>query len=72
VNHDLWPKVYVCPTCRRKSNGLLCIPCLHRDIQADRAKAATARRRPPTCEKCGSVLSAVTWECVRGKFCRPV
>lgn len=24
---------------------------------------------PNTCEHCGSVLSAVTWTCVRGAFC---
>lgn len=26
----------------------------------------------PTCQHCGSILSSVTWECVRGIHCRPV
>lgn len=25
----------------------------------------------PLCERCGSVLSIVTWTCVRGAYCRP-
>lgn len=28
-------------------------------------------RPAPTCEKCGSLLSIVTWTCVRGAHCRP-
>lgn len=26
-------------------------------------------RETPTCEHCGSVLSIVTWTCVRGAYC---
>lgn len=25
----------------------------------------------PTCRHCGSILSSVTWECVRGVHCEP-
>lgn len=25
----------------------------------------------PTCRRCGSILSSVTWECVRGVHCQP-
>lgn len=37
---------------------------------APNAALARAERRVPTCERCGSVLSAVTWECVRGPYCK--
>lgn len=26
---------------------------------------------PSTCSRCGSVLSVVTWTCVRGEHCKP-
>jgi NAD-dependent DNA ligase len=28
------------------------------------------KHTPPTCPQCGSLLSAVTWECVRGPYCK--
>lgn len=28
-----------------------------------------AEHKPPTCPHCGSLLSAVTWTCVRGSYC---
>jgi hypothetical protein len=27
--------------------------------------------KPETCDVCGSLLSIVTWRCVRGQHCRP-
>lgn len=35
-----------------------------------KAMEKDSRRSAPTCPKCGSVLSAVTWECVRGRYCK--
>lgn len=29
-----------------------------------------AAKNPTTCPQCGSLLSSVTWECVRGDYCR--
>ena len=32
--------------------------------------AKPVKNKPPTCPQCGSLLSAVTWECVRGPYCK--
>lgn len=33
--------------------------------------AQAPKTTPPTCPVCGSLLSIVTWTCVRGGHCKP-
>jgi hypothetical protein len=33
------------------------------------AGKAASQHTPPTCQRCGAMLSAVTWTCVRGEYC---
>lgn len=50
-------------------NGFRSGFCCHCKEHGDEARACvTWERRAPTCE-CGAVLSAVTWDCVRGPHC---
>lgn len=46
-------------------------PLSDREAAIDRlARRELPRRTVPTCDRCGSVLSIVTWTCVRGEHCR--
>jgi len=36
------------------------------------AKAWAGPREDMICPRCGSILSAVNGECVRGKYCKPI
>lgn len=43
----------------------------HALTEAEWVARGLSTKLAPTCQHCGSILSSVTWECVRGIHCQP-